>query len=245
MESRKQSHLILSIALGGYRKLFAPCIETHLNYCRRHNYRYALIDHLPITPTEAESAWLKLPLVLSALHLAFDWIGFIDADCEVRPFCPQIDSVARPGKYIYMAHGVTQRFNSGVIILKHDDRVKSVIETIIANAAFPVPEIDQGPYENGHVIRFCKNNDIVAKLDDRWNNTSVLDDASFIQHYSGGILRQHYLRNNTGIAYRVQNKVLQKLQRLGMKTPTQDIPRVLDTTFMSDCGQLIQKSMLI
>lgn len=192
--------LVFSIALEGYSGLFKPCINTQQEYCKKHGYRYILIDNTPRTLLPTEAAWLKIFLLREALKCNYEWLAFIDADCEVRPHTPSFpEELNRENsKKIFMSHGFSGRINSGVIFMKNSREALSYLEKVIKNGDDPVAKEDQAIYENGHMIAYGKNNPNVEIIDAiKWNNNTELNDNSYIQHYSGGPLRRKYLEANS------------------------------------------------
>lgn len=196
----KNKVLVFSIALEGYSGLFKPCIKTQREYCEKHGYKYILIDRTPRTLLPTEAAWLKLFLLCEALKCKYEWVSFIDADCEIRPHTPPFHQELKEyhAQKIFMSHGFSGRINSGVIFMKKSKEASNYLEEVIKNGDKPVPEIDKAPYENGHMIAYGKDNPDIKILDAvKWNNNSDLNKQSYIQHYSGGPLRRKYLETNS------------------------------------------------
>lgn len=195
----KEKVLIFSIALEGYSQLFKNCIISQRKYCEKHGMDYILVDKSPRPLLSIEAAWLKLFLLREALsNNKYNWIAFIDADCEIRDFSPSfiIDlDIYEPSKSIFMAKGFSGRINSGVILMKNTPEALLYLNNVINHGDSPVPSEDEALYENGHMIHFGKANTAVQVLDsEKWNNNQYINKNSFIQHYSGGILREHYLK---------------------------------------------------
>ena len=189
--------LVFTIALGGYDVLFESCIETQRAYCDRYGYHYLVVKKAPrfLLPTEA--AWLKVPLLRSALDAGWEWVAFIDADCDLRegapPFAERFENLGAE-KSIFMATGFTGRLNSGVIFAKNTAAADGFFRAIMVSADEKVPREDWAPYENGHFIWIGKNSPDVHILDHSlWNNNSRLDPECYIQHYSAGRLRKWYM----------------------------------------------------
>jgi hypothetical protein len=184
--------LVFSIAMNGFAARFDRCLRSQRRYARRHGYDYAVVTRPRHAPPE-ETAWLKIPLLLRALDRGYEWVVFLDADCEARDAAPRIESVAGPGKSVYMALGFSGRPNAGVLIGRRDDGTRTFLQSVVRTADQPVPPEDEAPYENGHVIHLAKGKPFVAVLDRRWNNNAdpCLDD--YIRHYSqGGPMRPLY-----------------------------------------------------
>lgn len=190
--------LVFSIALGGYSSLFKKCINSQKKYCAQFNFKYILIDKSPCSLSPEESAWLKLFLLKEALKSNYKWVAFLDADCEVRSHTPSfIQILEESRKSIFMCHGFSGRINSGVIFLKNNSESFSYLDIVLNNVDKEIPEEDKALYENGHMIHFGKNNSNIQILDSKkWNNNMYFDPKSYIQHYSGGILREKYLKNH-------------------------------------------------
>jgi len=213
MSKNNNSTLVFSIALKGYENLFKPCIKSHLHYCNLHKYKYIVIESSPRELCAAEAAWLKIPLAKAALEGGYKWVAFIDADCEIRthmpPFPKYLDSLSKSEKSIFISTGFSGRLNSGVLFLKNSPQSLEFLDLIFSNCDHEIPSEDRAKtrYENGHVIYFGKNNPYVYVLDHNvWNNNSKLDENSFIQHYSGGRLRNWYMENRAPSEY-IQNYI--------------------------------------
>lgn len=191
--------LVFSIALEGYSSLFRSCIESQRQYCEMFGYTYTLIDKAPKNLLPKEAAWLKIFLLRSALECDYDWVVFIDADCEIRKHAPSFAADFKDyedGKSIFLAHGFSGRINSGVIFLRKTKEAKDYLEQVINNGNKEVPDEDKALYENGHMIHYGKKNPNVQIIEaEKWNNNRILYPSSYIQHYSGGILREEYLRS--------------------------------------------------
>lgn len=217
--------LVFSIALGAYDRLFERCIETQREYCGRHGYEYVLVDRAPRSLRPKEAAWLKIPLIRSALGAGYEWVAFIDADCEIRgntPSFPEHHGSLAEGKSLFMAPGFSGRINSGVVFVRNTPAAVDFFDRVIAHADQEVPRTDRTAYENGHIIFFGKNSPDVHLLDHtKWNNNSRLDARSYIQHYSGGPLRQWYKSNlasaefGSGSGARLRRMIRKAIRKLG------------------------------
>ena len=192
--------LVFSIALEGFEQTFGDCIKTQIEYCRRYQYDYVLIKRSPYHLYPDEAAWMKVPLIRAALAGNYEWVSFLDADCEIRSHTPGFSehfSALSESKTIFMAPGFSGRLNSGVIFAKNSPASLSFFDKILINAdlEIPTPE-DRAPYENGHFIYYGKDNPAVYPLEHQlWNNNSRLDDKSYIQHYVRGPMREWYMNN--------------------------------------------------
>jgi len=203
---------VFSIALEGYEKTFEACIESQKEYCLKHNYQYVLINTSPRKMKPKEAAWIKIPLILAALNTGYEWVAFIDSDCEIRENTPPFDAyfADEAEKSIFMATGKSGRLNSGVIFIKNEPAAVEYFKTILANADITVPSEDRTSFENGHIIHYGKGNNNIYVLDHTiWNNNSLLNQESYIQHYSSGILRDWFYKTHN-----IQPKTKSVFQKL-------------------------------
>ncbi len=179
------SVLVFSIGMNGYRWAWRACIRSHRRYAVRFGFDHACVD-LPWTVSAADAAWLKLVLILRALDApGRGWVLFVDADAELRRRCPDVRSVAVAGRDIYMAHGHSGRFNSGVIIVRRSDDSRSFLRAIVSDCDGDVSAPDVAPYENGHVIKHGKSAPVVGRLERVWNNTSDPGLDDYVRHFTG------------------------------------------------------------
>jgi hypothetical protein len=188
------SVFVFSIATNDFDVFFRRCLQSHKVYADRQGYRYQLI--IPPRPTDKGDriGWLKIPMVLAALEKGYDWVMFLDADCEVTDRAPRVESIEQPDKSLYLALGHTKRVNSGVILVKNSPESREFFRTVLANAEEPVPTdgFPPFPYENGHMIHYSRSFDGLELLDQRWNNNVDLELADYVRHYSGGEMRSGY-----------------------------------------------------
>jgi hypothetical protein len=187
--------VILSAALFGYAERWPACLASQSRYAARLNYgRRLLID--PPTPgvrTAADASWLKLDLMLAVLA-ENDRVLWLDADCEVSTATPAVETVEVSGKSVYMGHGHSGRYNAGVIYALPTTASVALLSRVRAARGSTMPPEDRAPYENGHVIHYCKGNPCVQRLDPRWNNTRAPSLTDYVRHYTGPMrahARQH------------------------------------------------------
>jgi hypothetical protein len=190
-----QKVLVFSIALIGYDRIFRHCINTHRAYCKRYDYDYILIDRFPGVPDKEEAAWLKILLTIEALKSGYEWVVYVDSDCEIRDWTPRIESLKMPEKYIYLVPGYSGFINSGVLIAECSIESIDFFEKVLNGVGQQISElsiIDWG--ENPYVIHQAKDNPYVHLLEHhQWNNNTNLDPKSYIIHYSSGTFRELYL----------------------------------------------------
>ena len=187
--------LIISLALNGYQLTYRKHLATHKRYAEEMGAEYLLISKPFISKLGVECCWLKLHAARQALRLGYKNVLILDADAWVNEHSPDIRENIVAGKYIYMAKGYTQRFNSGVMLLNNSPACLRFVDTIINNRIYEIPEEDSvGWGENGHVIHFAKHSSIVKELDCVWNNTYKADINDFIKHRNHGPLRTSFMR---------------------------------------------------
>lgn len=206
---------MFSIALNGYDSIYRQCIESHRRYAFQNSYEYVLVNKPDKVDVVADCAWLKIPLILEGLRNGYEWVFFIDADCEVRSNTPRIESIEVPQKSIYLAYGHSNRFNSGVIITKNTAKAKLFFQKVLETADIDVPEEDKAPYENGHIIHYAKGCEDVSVLNTQWNNTTgELYDNDYIRHYTGP-MKQYYTKPSFAQTkvkvLQTKNKIIGKL----------------------------------
>jgi hypothetical protein len=185
--------LMFSIAQNGYDFIYSKCIKSQELYARINSYDYVLVNRPRWVNAAVESAWLKIPLILEGLSRGYEWVFFIDADCEIRPQAPRVESLEVPGKYLYLVQGRSGRVNSGVIITKNTPDTRSFFQKVLNSIERQVPEEDRKniKYENGHIIYHSKQIKYMYLLDLRWNNTYNSNLNDYIRHYTGP-MRQYY-----------------------------------------------------
>ncbi len=186
--------LVMSMACNGYQWRYRTLISSHRAYTLRHGYDYLLFDRPALTRMGPECAWLKVPLLLSALQTGYDAVVWLDADTLVRHHCPALSELPHSDKTVFAARGYSMRLNSGVMILKQSVTAMAFLKHALFRATRPLPkEIDIGWGENGHLIDAAHQFDCVHYLDQRWNNNEdpLLDD--YIRHYSAGPLSEEFV----------------------------------------------------
>jgi hypothetical protein len=78
--------LVFTIATNGYEEFLAEHIDSQRRYAARHGYEHvALTKNPPWGITAANSAWLKIPMMLHYLRSGDDRVLWIDADARPDP----------------------------------------------------------------------------------------------------------------------------------------------------------------
>ncbi len=188
--------LIFSIALNGYQTLYKQNLDSHQRYATRLGVPYIKVTRPFISKLGVECCWLKLCLIQEALKQGYDAVLFLDADTLIMPDSPDIRINFETNKYLYMSKGYTNRFNSGVMLVQQHPKVLKYLQQVIDNRFTTIPTEDSvGWGENGHLIHFAKQTNIVGTLDHKWNNTYDACCNDYIRHYNFGPMRRSLLRN--------------------------------------------------
>ena len=203
--------LVFCVGLNNYDRMYQRCIDSHKAYAEREGYDYRLVNK-PGKASITASAWLKIPLIINALEKEYEWVAFIDADCEIKRDMPPLESLAVDGTFLFMANGFSGRINSGVMIIRNNDKVKNLFRTIYQHSNEEVPSADWG--ENGHLIHFASQWEGLQLLDTRWNNNFKPELKDYIRHYSaGGPMRALYPANASEKTVRFCQMLKNKLNR--------------------------------
>jgi hypothetical protein len=192
----KNKTLVLSIALNGYQWMYRNEIETHKQYSIKHGYTHQAVTRPLVSALGVECCWLKLTLMRTALLSGYDTVLFIDADAIVNSNCPELATVLQSEKYIYMAKGYSNRFNSGVLIARNNEQTITWLTRVIDARFNKVEkENDVGWGENGHVIELSKGVSFIAELEQKWNNTFNYQLNDYIRHHNCGPMRTGFINN--------------------------------------------------
>lgn len=180
--------LLFTIATNGYQDLYTSCIQTQRAYAQKYAYDYIVVSKPSyiIHYSARDSAWLKIPLILSAFKKGYDLVTFIDADCEIRNNCPALTAVLNETASIYVANGFSKRINSGFIVAKNNSGSIHFFSDLFSSAyTYKLSGEDIAPYENGYFINKGKNSSEISTLEKCWNNNQMPHPSDFIRHYSG------------------------------------------------------------
>lgn len=207
----KKRFLIMTLAMNGYQLAYKSFIKTHIAYAKRIGATHVEVSRPWVSSLGVECCWLKLHLLQKALKAGYDDVLILDADTWVNQQAPDIRINKQPGKYIYMAKGYSNRFNSGVLWVQNQTSSLEFISTVINNRLNTIPsEDDVGWGENGHIIHHARQTDIIAELDTCWNNTYDTDLADYIRHYNHGPFRSHWYK-------RLLHKLLARTSRVWLR----------------------------
>jgi len=180
--------LLFTIATNGYRSLYSSCIQSQREYAQKYVYDYVVVSKPSyiIHHSARDSAWLKVPLILSAFEKGYDLVTFIDADCEIRTNCPSLTTILTETASIYVTNGYSKRINSGFIVAKNNIHSIRFFSDLLSSAyTYTLPKEDIAPYENGYFINKGKNSSEISTLEKCWNNNQSPHHSDFIRHYTG------------------------------------------------------------
>lgn len=185
--------LVLSIALNGYQWVYQRELKSHRYYAQKHGYAHQAVTRPFVSALGVECCWLKLTLMRTALLSGYDTVLFLDADAMINSNCPALNKVFQEDKYLYMAKGYSNRFNSGVLIARNNVKTITWLTRVIDARFNQVQkENDVGWGENGHVIEFSKKIPFIVELDQKWNNTFDNHLNDYIRHRNCGPMRTGY-----------------------------------------------------
>jgi hypothetical protein len=192
----KSKTLVLSIALNGYQWMYKNELGTHKKYAEKQGYKHQAVTRPFVSALGVECCWLKLTLMKTALLSGYETVIFLDADTVVKANCPALSTIILDEKYIYMAKGYSNRFNSGVLIAKNNERTIAWLSRVIDSRFCTVKkENDVGWGENGHVIELSKGISFIQELDQKWNNTYNYQLDDYIRHSNFGPMRTGFINN--------------------------------------------------
>jgi hypothetical protein len=188
MSTTSPKVLLFTVATNGYDKVYDDFIVTQVKYAERMGYTYFVADRPRKNVTAVDSAWMKIAIIVSGLEKGYDWVAFMDADCEILDHCPRIETMEVPGKSVYMAIGHSKRVNSGVIIVKNTPETLKAFKKLMYLSDVPGRFLGKGNaarFENGHVIAHSKKWPFLEIISNVWNNNLGVDMNEFVKHHGG------------------------------------------------------------
>jgi hypothetical protein len=225
----KQKTLILSIALNGYQWMYKKELQSHQQYAKKYDYVHQAVTRPFISALGVECCWLKLTLMRRALLSGYDNVLFLDADTMVHRNCPGLTKVFQEEKYVYMAKGYSNRFNSGVLIARNNAKTIDWLTRVIDARFNKVQkENDVGWGENGHVIEFSKGVPFIVELEKKWNNTFDNHLKDYIRHRNCGPMRTGYFNNLFHkVVFCLSARILTFVNRNQLLTDTKQVESIL------------------
>lgn len=191
-----KSTLVFSIALNGYQWLYSNELRSHKSYADEHNYDYQAVTRPYFSLLGVECCWLKLTLMRQALLSGYQQVMFIDADAMVNDNCPALETLYSPNQHIYMAKGYSNRFNSGVLIVRNHPAAIDWLTRVIDSSMLSIKdEHSVGWGENGHIIEMSQYCPFICEINQKWNNTYDTHMTDYIHHKNCGPLRTRWVDN--------------------------------------------------
>ncbi len=189
------SRLLFSIATNGYDRHFAGLLGGQRAFAERCGAEFWVARESPPWGISAhDSAWLKIAILAEALARGFEWVLYLDADCEVRACPSPVDTLAADPAAVFVCHDFSHRINAAVIFVRNGPEARRLFRRLRWSAFRPtatLPPADRNLYENGHVIHYLKGEPAVRILDNRWNCSIYGEVADpFIFHHGGTPIRE-------------------------------------------------------
>lgn len=191
--------IVLCTASNNYIEKYQPCIDSQKQFCKKYNYRYALING-----DQQERNWkrAKVEEIDKLLNNQDDDICLIDGDCLIKDTCPSFDIFLKEEKSIYYANGKSGRLNSGFLYFKNNNESRQFIKELKEKLQYSVPR-GKGYYvtktgENGHIIWLKSEyeesgNMIFQEISKLWNCTSPsLKNDAYILHFTNDLKKEIY-----------------------------------------------------
>jgi len=232
------SVLIFTVGQNGYASTWRKCVLSQRRYAKKWGFEYIAVTRPLSVPEPALSAWLKVPLTLAALRAGYEWVVFLDADCEISESAPDFRDGLQPDGAVFAAAGRTGRFNSGVIFTRNGAAAESFFGSLYSSVTDIISEEDRArlKYENGNFIHIARKLNSVVTLDLGWNNSFDPDLDDNIRHYAGD-MRKLYDRP-------MKDRILARILRSFSVTPTIQ-PSSRDAAFKNRLEALTARVKLI
>jgi hypothetical protein len=168
--------------------------QNHRAYCSKHGYQYnAHFGRI----SERHAAWDKILAVMRLLPY-YDYVMWIDADCVFNNFDKRIeDYFSKCGTFCRDVaydgnNGQWHYVNTGVFILKHDQKSFDFLNTVWNSHDYKVDELEKRsyngwPWEQGPVCDYLmKSDDFTVLTDLEFNcHPNIARSDVFIIHYMG------------------------------------------------------------
>lgn len=180
-----------------YIEKYKFCIQSHRTYSKRYNIDYFLdTGELGFEQDSTEWYWRKLYTILPYFD-SYDYICIVDLDIEFKHNAPDIRTVIDKNSIFYV-NGISNRPNSGFLIIKSDKYGKKFINTILEWRGDPLPSYAKMKGENGYVIKYINDYpENTKELGIEWNcsQPKFLNQA-YVLHYTNK-LKKYYDHRST------------------------------------------------
>jgi len=219
--------LLFSIAVNGYSMKYRSLLATQRAYARRIGCEYVCVQR-PVRVLEpAVAAWMKVTLMEWWLGQGRDFVGYLDADCEVKADAPDWRGLFESDGSVLMARGRSGRYNSGVVFVRNDAPARQYFADVLASATHELPDAARRnlKYENGNMHHVAGESVAIREIGAEWNNTATPDLTDFVRHYTGPLASSFQPGRTSALSSR--------LVRATVRTPTR-APKFRDDAFMRD-----------
>lgn len=126
------------IASEDYLEKYQKCVDSQRLYCEKYKYDYYLNrDDTDISHWK-DWYWKKVYEALNLLE-KYDFVVIIDADCEITESAIEIESEL-DNNSIYYVLGISNRPNSGFLIIRNDQRGINFLTDLLGKRHQPLPE---------------------------------------------------------------------------------------------------------
>lgn len=226
--------LVYTIAQNGYDRIWSRCINSQKKYADMIGAEFVVVAEPRIIRVPALSAWLKVPLMNGALGNGYEWVAYIDADCEVKPGTPDFRSVlgATTGGSVFMANGRSGRLNSGVMFARNEPAATMFYSRVLESLTEDIPDEARAglKYENGNIIYCAAKDASVVEIGTEWNNSYDSSIEEYIRHYTGPFRDEYKLS--------LMNRLYSSLMKNVIARPSQQ-PIRRDAEFQNQLELLV------
>jgi precorrin-6B methylase 2 len=185
--------IVTCLVTNSYLPKWIDCIDSQKRYCNKFGFEYDLVQECP----HNNPWWYKIEHVRELLDRDYDCVILLDSDIFIRDTSPSIlEIISVNDKFIFVANGISNRINSGVIILKNHEKVRTFFDQLISDKNNKIdskdPDFVTSFGENGHIIKHCKNSSIVQIIDSKWNNNRSIQTDDCFRHYCSNRVKPLY-----------------------------------------------------
>lgn len=185
---------VITLATPEIDAVASLTIPNHKAYCEKHGYQYnAHYGRL----SSRHPAWDKILAVMRLLTY-YDYVMWIDADCVFNNFDKKIeDYMDKCGTFCRDvayngSNGQWHYVNTGVFILKHDNKSFELLHEVWRGKDYNVDVLDKRsyngwPWEQGPVCEYLmKSNDFsILENMDMNCHPNIANENTYIIHYMG------------------------------------------------------------
>ncbi len=204
--------LLFSIATNGYDRHFAALLDKQRDFACAIGADYWVARQAPPRGISAhDSSWLKIPLLVWGLRRGYEWVLYLDADCEVLACPSPATAFADEPAAVFVCNDFSARINAAVIFVRNSLATRKTLRRLWWSSFVParmLPAEDRNLYENGHLIHYLKNDSSVRIMEGRWNCSIYKEVADFfIFHHGGTPVRAAAVRERPSRGHGVRKKL--------------------------------------